>query len=44
MIVGRLRRLVACERGFSLVELLQVTVILAVVVGALMAVFVRAMN
>ena len=44
MIVGRLRRLVACERGFSLIELLQVTVMLAVVVGALMAVFVRAMN
>jgi type II secretory pathway pseudopilin PulG len=41
---GRLRRLVACERGYSLVELLQVTVILAVVIGALMTVFVRAMN
>jgi type II secretory pathway pseudopilin PulG len=44
VIVGRLRRLVACERGYSLVELLQVTVILAVVIGALMTVFVRAMN
>jgi prepilin-type N-terminal cleavage/methylation domain-containing protein len=43
-VIARLRRLVACERGFSLVELLQVTVILAVVIGALMIVFVRAMN
>lgn len=42
--IGRLRRLVAGERGYSLVELLQVTVILAVVIGALMTVFVRAMN
>lgn len=40
----RLRRLAACERGFSLVELLQVTVILAVVLGALTVVFVSAMN
>jgi type II secretory pathway pseudopilin PulG len=43
-VITRLRRLVACERGYSLVELLQVTVILAVVIGALMTVFVRAMN
>jgi len=43
-VIGRLRRLVASERGYSLVELLQVTVILAVVIGALMTVFVRAMN
>jgi type II secretory pathway pseudopilin PulG len=40
----RLRQLVVCERGYSLVELLQVTVILAVVIGALLTVFVRAMN
>jgi prepilin-type N-terminal cleavage/methylation domain-containing protein len=43
-VIARLRRLVACERGFSLVELLQVTVILAVVLGALTVVFVSAMN
>lgn len=42
--MSRLRRLVVCERGYSLVELLQVTVILAVVIGALLTVFVRAMN
>ena len=42
--MSRLRRLLACERGFSLVELLQVTVILAVVLGALTTIFVRAMN
>lgn len=42
--IGKLRRLVACERGFSLVELLQVTVILSVVLGALTIVFVNAMN
>jgi type II secretory pathway pseudopilin PulG len=42
--MSRLRRLVASESGYSLVELLQVTAILAVVLGALMTVFVRAMN
>jgi type II secretory pathway pseudopilin PulG len=42
--MSRLRRLVVCERGYSLVELLQVAVILAVVLGALTTVFVRAMN
>jgi type II secretory pathway pseudopilin PulG len=42
--ISRLRRLLACESGFSLVELLQVTVILAVVIGALMTLFVSAMN
>jgi type II secretory pathway pseudopilin PulG len=42
--MSRFRRLVACEHGYSLVELLQVTVILAVVIGALLTVFVRAMN
>ena len=42
--MSRLRRLVVCERGYSLVELLQVTLILAVVLGALTTVFVRAMN
>jgi prepilin-type N-terminal cleavage/methylation domain-containing protein len=40
----RLRRLLASDSGFSLVELLQVTVILSVVLGALMIVFLRAMN
>lgn len=39
-----LRRLVRCESGYSLIELLQVTVILAVILGALTTVFVRAMN
>ena len=42
--MSRLRRLVACESGYSLVELLQVTVILAVILGGLTTVFVRAMN
>lgn len=42
--MSRLHRLVVCERGYSLVELLQVTLILAVVLGALTTVFVRAMN
>jgi Zn finger protein HypA/HybF involved in hydrogenase expression len=41
---ARLRRLVACEAGYSLVELLQVTAILSVVLGSLTAVFVSAMN
>jgi type II secretory pathway pseudopilin PulG len=40
----RLRRLVACEAGYSLVELLQVAAILAVVLGALTTLFVAAMN
>lgn len=44
MILTRLRRLLACERGYSLVELIQVTVILSVVLGGLTMVFVRAMN
>jgi Tfp pilus assembly protein PilW len=42
--MSRLRRLAVCERGYSLVELLQVTLILAVVLGALTTVFIRAMN
>ena len=42
--MSRLRRLLASDRGFSLVELLQVTAILSVVLGALMIVFLRAMN
>jgi len=42
--MSRLHRLVVCERGYSLIELLQVTLILAVVLGALTTVFVRAMN
>jgi prepilin-type N-terminal cleavage/methylation domain-containing protein len=42
--MSRVRRLVPCESGFSLVELLQVTVILAVILGALTTIFVRAMN
>jgi type II secretory pathway pseudopilin PulG len=42
--IQRLRRLVACESGYSLFEMLQVTVILAVVIGALTTLFVTAMN
>jgi prepilin-type N-terminal cleavage/methylation domain-containing protein len=38
----RLRRLLASERGYTLIELLQVTVILGVVLGAIMALFVNA--
>jgi prepilin-type N-terminal cleavage/methylation domain-containing protein len=38
----RLRRRVASERGYTLVELLQVTVILGVVLAALTTLFVRA--
>jgi prepilin-type N-terminal cleavage/methylation domain-containing protein len=40
----RLRRLVGSESGYTLIELLQVTVILGVVLTALTTVFVRAMN
>jgi len=40
----RLRRLLASERGYTLIELLQVTVILGVVLGAIMALFVNATN
>jgi len=42
--ITRLRRLLADERGYTLIELLQVTVILGVIMGALTTVFVRAMN
>jgi type II secretory pathway pseudopilin PulG len=42
--IRKLRRLLACESGFSLFELLQVTVILAVILGALTTLFVAAMN
>lgn len=42
--IQRLRRLVACESGYSVVELLWVTVILGLVTSALMTVFVTAMN
>jgi len=37
-----LRRLLASERGYTLIELLQVTVILGVVLGAIMVLFVNA--
>lgn len=40
----RLARLLACERGYTLIELLQVTVILGVVLGAIMILFVNATN
>jgi prepilin-type N-terminal cleavage/methylation domain-containing protein len=42
--MARIRRLLMQESGYSLIELLQVTAILAVVMGALTTVFVRAMN
>ena len=38
----RLRRLLASERGYTLIELLQVTVILSVVMAAIMVLFVNA--
>jgi prepilin-type N-terminal cleavage/methylation domain-containing protein len=38
----RLGRLLASERGYTLIELLQVTVILGVVLGAIMVLFVNA--
>jgi prepilin-type N-terminal cleavage/methylation domain-containing protein len=40
----RLRRLAACERGYTLIELLQVTVILTVVMAAITVLFVQATN
>lgn len=42
--VARLRRLVAAEGGYTLIELLQVTVILGVILGALTVLFVNASN
>lgn len=38
------RRLLACERGYTLIELLQVTIILGVIMGALTTLFVQASN
>jgi prepilin-type N-terminal cleavage/methylation domain-containing protein len=40
--IRRLRRLLANERGYTLIELLQVTVILAVILAAITTLFVRA--
>ena len=40
--LNRLRRLLASERGYSLIELLQVTVILGVILAAVTTLFVRA--
>jgi prepilin-type N-terminal cleavage/methylation domain-containing protein len=42
--IARLRRLLASERGYTMIELLQVMVILGLILTALMTVFVRAMN
>jgi prepilin-type N-terminal cleavage/methylation domain-containing protein len=42
--MSRIRRLVSNEDGYTLIELLQVSAILAVVIGALTGVFVSAMN
>jgi prepilin-type N-terminal cleavage/methylation domain-containing protein len=44
MSISRLRRLFAAEHGYTLIELLQVMVILGVIVGALTALFVQASN
>jgi len=40
--IQRLRRLLGCERGYTLIELLQVTVILGVILAAITTLFVRA--
>ncbi len=40
--IPRLRRLLASERGYTLIELLQVTVILGVILAAITTLFVRA--
>jgi prepilin-type N-terminal cleavage/methylation domain-containing protein len=40
----RLRRLALCERGYTLIELLQVTVILGVIMAGLTVLFVQATN
>jgi prepilin-type N-terminal cleavage/methylation domain-containing protein len=42
--MSKLRRLVLCERGYTLVELLQVTAILSVVLTGLTVLFVQATN
>jgi prepilin-type N-terminal cleavage/methylation domain-containing protein len=42
--MSRFRRLVLSERGFTFIELLQVTVILSLILAALTVLFVRAMN
>lgn len=42
--IRRIRRLLARESGYTLIELLQVTVVLGVVLGGLTTVFVSAMN
>ena len=38
------RRLLACERGYTLIELLQVTIILGVIMEAMTTLFVQASN
>jgi prepilin-type N-terminal cleavage/methylation domain-containing protein len=42
--MSKIRRLLADERGYTLIELLQVTIILGVVMAALTALFVQASN
>jgi prepilin-type N-terminal cleavage/methylation domain-containing protein len=42
--IRKLRRTIASDSGYSLIELLQVMVILSVIVGALTTLFVRASN
>jgi prepilin-type N-terminal cleavage/methylation domain-containing protein len=42
--VNKLRRLAVCERGYTLIELLMVTVILSVVLTGLTVLFVQATN
>lgn len=40
----RIRRLLACERGYTMIELLQVTAILGVVLTGLTVIFIQASN
>lgn len=42
--MSRIRRLVSCERGYTLVELLQVTAVLTTVLTGLTVLFVQATN
>lgn len=40
----RLRRLLACERGYTLIELVQVSAVMSIVLGGLTVLFVQATN
>jgi prepilin-type N-terminal cleavage/methylation domain-containing protein len=43
-VITRLRRVLACERGYSLIELITVTAILSVVLTGLTVIFMQASN